>query len=220
MTLDHRKLDGMYALGLPEGPTLEDLLELNSRFFGWRVMEVSETTVFGVPALSARVRGREGSSISLMGLVGDEAFLLSLNAPHEDGLDGFKPVWARMLDSVRPAEVAMTVEQGYFKEAREAQDLANLKFARVGAVLRQTYPVRELVIQALTEAGVGTAFTATVEALEAIDPPNQYEAGHRQLVEVHRELARLDAQMGEAVEAEDLLSFSPNPPKEGVGLAS
>ena len=138
VSLDHRKLDGMYALGLSEDPTLEDLLQLNGRFFGWQVLGVSEVTVFGVPALAANVRGREGSLISLMGLVGDEAFLLSLNAPHEDGLDDFKPVWARMLDSVRPAEVAMTVEQEYFKEVREAQDLANLKFARFNAALGQT----------------------------------------------------------------------------------
>ena len=117
-------------------------------------------------------------------------------------------VWARMLDSVRQARVALTAEQEYFKEVREAQDLAGLKFARFNAALRLTYTTRERVIEALTEAGVGTVFTATIEALEAIDPPSQYEQGHQQLVKVQRELARLDDQMGGAVAAGDLVSFS------------
>ena len=80
-------------------------------------------------------------------------------------------VWARMLDSVRQARVALTAEEEYFKEVREAQDLAGLKFARFNAALRLTYTTRERVIEALTEAGVGTVFTATIEGLEAIDPP-------------------------------------------------
>ena len=88
VSLDHRKVDEMYALGLPEGPTLEDLQELNGRFFGWEVLETSETTIFGVPALVARVRGREASGISLMGFVNDEAFFLRLNAPDADGPGG------------------------------------------------------------------------------------------------------------------------------------
>ena len=130
VSLDHHKLDGMYALGLPEDPTLEDLFELNAGFFGWEVLEVSEATVFGVPALSVRARGREGSSITLMGFVGDEAFLLTLNAPDEDRLAGFRPVWDRILASVSPADVAMTVGREYFIEVRQARDLGGVRWTR------------------------------------------------------------------------------------------
>ncbi len=142
-----------------------------------------------------------------MGFVGGEAYLFTINASGEGALDDSRRVWADMLDSIRPVEVAMTLDQGYFKEVREALDLANFKFARFGAALNQTYPTRERITQALTEAGIGTVFADTLEALEDIDPPDRYSEEHHRLVEVHREMVRLDREMGQAVRAGDLAAF-------------
>lgn len=195
--LDHRQVNAMYALGLPEDPTLGDLLELNGGFFGWEVLSSSETVAFGAPALAVEVGQRDGGSgIALMGFVGGEAYLLTINASGDDALDDFRLVWANMLDSIRSEEVALTAEQRYLKRAREALDLANLKFARFDAALNQTYATRERITQSLTEAGAGTVFVETLEALESIDPPVLYREEHRRLVEAHRELARLGRRDG------------------------
>ena len=100
--LDHRGLDFMSNLGLPENPSLEDLLKLNTGFFDWpEPIEVSETVIFGVPALKANTHDRNNNwGVSIMGFLADEAFLLSIEAPSKEALAKFMPTWTRMLESI------------------------------------------------------------------------------------------------------------------------
>ena len=207
VSLDHRDLTAMYAMGLPEKPTLEDLLHLNNTFFGWAVLDVSETTTFGAPALMIEAKRSQGVVSAVMGFVDGEAYLLIFAAPTREALNDFKSVWARMLDSIRPAELATTAGEEYFEEVRTALDLAGLRFAKVSRLLGQSYPTRERVIEALLEGGAGTVFTATVETLSQIEPPSKHEEGHRRLVEAHREFDRNDREVGVALEEGNLVRF-------------
>ncbi len=51
ISFDHRDIPFMQELGLPDNPTLDDLLELNRGFFEWEEsIEVTELEIFGVPA--------------------------------------------------------------------------------------------------------------------------------------------------------------------------
>ena len=102
---DHRDMPFMQELGLPENPTLDDLLELNRGFFEWdESIEVTEVEVFGVPAY--RVETDDGSDwgVSLMGIRGEEAFLFGFGAPSEAARDAFLPTWDRMLQSITPTD--------------------------------------------------------------------------------------------------------------------
>ena len=203
VSLDHRDLAGMYAMGLPENPTLEDLLQLNNTFFGWGVL----TAAFGAPALVIEAKISEGVVSMVMGFVGGEAYLLMLRAPTQEAFDDFRLVWAGMLDSIQPVELATTAGEKYFEEVRGALELADLRFAKVTRLLDQSYPTRERVIEALLEGGAGTVFTATVEALDRIEPPGEYAEGHRELVETHLELASNDGEVGVALREGNLLTF-------------
>jgi hypothetical protein len=105
VTLDHRDMPFMLSLGLPENPTLDDLLELNRGFFDWEEsIEVTELEIFGVRAYS--VEGNDGPTwgISLMGIRGDEAFLFGFGAPSEEARGAFMPTWDRMLQSITLTE--------------------------------------------------------------------------------------------------------------------
>jgi len=105
VSFDHRDMPFMQELGLPENPTLDDLLELNRGFFEWdESIEVTEVEVFGVPAY--RVETDDGSDwgVSLMGIRGDEAFLLAFGAPSEAAREAFFPTWDRMLESITLTE--------------------------------------------------------------------------------------------------------------------
>ena len=121
--------------GLPESASLEDLLELNSMMNGWQRQDVSEATIFGVPALAAQVRSAESSDIAVMGFLNDEGFLLTLTTPNEEERDRFMPVWRRMLDSIKPvAMAAPSDEERYFKQVRDAISLTSAKLQAFGAV--------------------------------------------------------------------------------------
>ena len=105
VSFDHRDMPFMQELGLPENPTLDDLLELNRGFFEWdESIEITEVEVFGVPAY--RVETDDGSDwgVSLMGIRGDEAFLLGFGAPSEAAREAFFPTWDRMLESITLTE--------------------------------------------------------------------------------------------------------------------
>lgn len=101
---DHRSMSFMRGIGLVEDPTLDDLLQLNSEFFDYQDPEVSETTVFGVPALQVQTVDSEGPTIALMGFLNEEAFLLSVSAPTEEKLIEVLPIWENMLASIRPVD--------------------------------------------------------------------------------------------------------------------
>ena len=194
--------------GLTDQASLEDLLNLNTRTLRWAVLDQSETSVFGVPALRATIRTQFGSGEALVGFTDDEAFLLRFRAPTEEALDEFIPTWTHMLDSIRPVTVApRSTEELYFDEARDAISLASAKFMRFGTIFSQAYATRQRLILALLTAGVGTAFSETAAALQDIDPPDQFAAEHQALLEGYLELLRLDGEARLAVEDGDLAGF-------------
>ncbi len=105
VSFDHRDMPFMQELGLPENPTLDDLLELNRGFFEWdESIEVTEVEIFGVPAY--RVETDDGSDwgVSLMGIRVEEAFLFGFGAPSEAAREAFLPTWDRMLESITLTE--------------------------------------------------------------------------------------------------------------------
>ena len=54
---------------------------------------------------------------------------------------------------------------------------------------------------------MGTAFIDSVEALEKIDPPDRFVPEHRVVLDGYRELARLDDEVRQTVEAADMAGF-------------
>ena len=93
----------MQELGLPENPTLDDLLELNRGFFEWdESLEVTELEIFDVPAYSVETGDGSSWGVNLMGIRGDEAFLFGFGAPSEEARAAFLPTWDRMLQSITP----------------------------------------------------------------------------------------------------------------------
>ena len=204
----HVPLSFLHSAGLPENPTLDDLLSLNSNTFRWRVIEKAETSILGSPALRLLLGTPDPDGIAVIGFSGDKAVMLELRAPSEDALREFVPVLGKMLASTRVAEEpALPPEQRYFAEARDARALTFAKLGRFGAIFSQSYQTRELLIGALLRAGVGTAFVDSVEAFEKIDPPDRFVTDHRTLLEGYRELARLDLEAQQAIEDRDVAEF-------------
>lgn len=98
-------------------------------------------------------------------------------------------------------------DQEYFQQVREANALFAQNFEKFAAIFGQTWPLRERLIAALKEAGVGTAFTSTVEALEKIHPPQEHRVDHDILLAMTQELLRLDGEAAAAIEDGDLVRF-------------
>ena len=204
----------MRGLGLPENPSLEDLLKLNTQVFHWQEpIGVSETVIFGVPALKVETHDRNDNwGIAFMGFLGDEGFLFGIRAPSDEALDQIKPTWTRMLESIKPAKAPVVAglneaEAEYLAQVRAAFKLFADKAAGFGAVFSQTWPLRERLFEALKEAGAGTAFQETVEALEQLDPPQRFRADHGIWVRTARELYRVDNQIIQALDEQDAVAF-------------
>ncbi len=105
VSFDHRDMPFMQGLGLPDNPTLDDLLELNRGFFDWPdSIEVTELEIFGVPAYGVETYDGSTWGVNLMGIRGDEAFLFGFSAPSEEARAAFMATWDRMLQSISPAE--------------------------------------------------------------------------------------------------------------------
>ena len=98
-------------------------------------------------------------------------------------------------------------EMEYFVQVQAAQKLTTSNFENFGAIFGGAWPLRSLLIDALLEAGVGTAFTGTLEALAGLSPPERFRAEHERMVDVTRELVRLDGEAAQAVEDDDLVRF-------------
>ena len=98
-------------------------------------------------------------------------------------------------------------EMEYFEQVQAAQKLAESKFENFGAIFGRAWPLRSFLIDALLEAGVGTAFTGTLEALEELTPPERFRADHERMVEVTRESVRVDGEIAQAVRDDDLARF-------------
>ena len=198
----------LQAAGLPEEPSLQNLLALVARDFGWQIIEESEVSLFGQPALSATIRSPVFSAIAVIGFRNEGAYVLQLIAPDEGARDEFLPVWSKMLESIEPVEEApLTVDEQYFQDGNDGLNLANAIFTNFGAIFSRTYETRQRLIDALLEGGVDTAFSPTVEALEIISPPGEFAVGHQILSENRRSLQRLDLEAAQAVRDGDMARF-------------
>jgi hypothetical protein len=113
ITHDHRGTAFMRSIGLPADASIEDLVQVNAGFFEWQEpFEISETEIFGMPAVSVRaVDGKGDSGVALQGFIGEEVFLLTVVAPSDEALDAFLPTWEAMLASIRPVAEPLTLTE-------------------------------------------------------------------------------------------------------------
>ena len=103
LTMDHTDIERLYRLGLPENPSLGDLLQFNMLFLGMpQPKTISEATVFGVPAIRAKAGNEDQWAITYIDIKDDIFFLLVMSGPSEDALDAFGPTWTKMLQSIEP----------------------------------------------------------------------------------------------------------------------
>ena len=206
--VEHVSVSFLRSAGLPDSPSLEDLLAFNNGTFRWRVIEKVETSVFGRPAVRLLLGSPDPDRIAVIGFSGDRAFMLTLRASSEDAGREFVPVLEKMLASAKAGEEPpLTPEQQYYAEVQEARALTEARMRAFGAMFSQVYQTRALLMGALLRAGVGTAFIDSVEALEKIDPPDRFVPEHRVVLDGYRELARLDDEARQAVEAVDMAGF-------------
>ena len=70
-------------------------------------------------------------------------------------------------------------ERQYAEEVKAAEALSTSKFENFSEVFGQTWPVRARLIGALQEAGVGTAFTERLAAMEQLTRRNDFRAPTR-----------------------------------------
>lgn len=95
----------------------------------------------------------------------------------------------------------------YVDAVASAQDLSAARIDEFGKLFGQAWPIREHLVSALLEAGVGTAFDDQLAALEVLDPPEEYADGHRTLLAGVQELVFIDKQAAAAVAADDMVAF-------------
>lgn len=106
MSLEHRPLSFLKELGLPsDSPTLDDLFSLNiNEKTGMTNPNITETTIFGVPALRSEYYEEDHWEISYAGFVNNEAFFFIVSAPTEEMLNDFKPTFELMIASITPID--------------------------------------------------------------------------------------------------------------------
>jgi len=99
-------------------------------------------------------------------------------------------------------------ESAYLREVLRAERSSEAIFEGFRTVFAQSYPVREALISALLQAGVGTPFVEKTAILEALDPPERFRDDHQIWLESARELLRIDTEATAAAQAGDLVRFS------------
>ncbi len=111
-------------------------------------------------------------------------------------------------DSQQESFSLTTEESAYLSEVLRAEQSSETIFEGFRSIFAQSYPVREALISALLQAGVGTPFIEKNAILEALDPPERFRADHQIWLENARELLRIDTEAAAAAEAGDLVRFS------------
>lgn len=112
--MDDQPLSFFHNRGLPEEATLDDLLQFNLKEFALELLApIEEIEIFGVPALSVWVRSTETGrvGVAVQGFIelpsrtpSERGFLVTVEAPSQEILNGFVPTWQGMLASLRPIE--------------------------------------------------------------------------------------------------------------------
>ncbi len=99
-------------------------------------------------------------------------------------------------------------ESNYLSEVRRAEQASTAIFRAFGQVISQVYPLRETLIAALIEAGIGTPFVEKTAILESLDPPEAFRKDHQTWLETSRELLQIDTEAAELVQSGDLVEFA------------
>ena len=99
-------------------------------------------------------------------------------------------------------------EAEYLEQLRSAASLFAGKAEAFREAFARTDALPQPLFATLKEAGAGTAFIESLEALEQLDPPERFQADHQRMVETYRELARVDAELGRAIDNEDLVALN------------
>ena len=95
----------------------------------------------------------------------------------------------------------------YFTEVQRAFDLFGSAAAGARQESSEGGDTRDAFFQGLLNRGVGTAFVPVLDALLALEPTAHYAEGHASVVAHVEQLVAIDAEIREAVLAEDLLAF-------------
>ena len=99
-------------------------------------------------------------------------------------------------------------ENLYLGQVTDAEFLMARVFEGFQGIFGRTYPVREALLAALLEGGVGTPFIDKLAALEALDPPARYREDHRIWLDATRESLQIDTEAAQAVRDDNLVRFS------------
>ena len=104
VSFDHRDTTFLAQLGFdPDNPSATDLIELNTRVFGWRDLHgQEEVELLGTTAIKVEGTSTLGVFVAYQGVnpETEQFFFLGLLAPSAEELDAFRPTWATMLDSI------------------------------------------------------------------------------------------------------------------------
>lgn len=104
ISLDHRSIFQLEEWGLPKDASLDQLFAFNiGEIEGMTNPEITETVVFGVPALRSSYYESQWR-ITYAGFIKDEAFIFAVGAPTEQLLDDFMPTWDLILASISPID--------------------------------------------------------------------------------------------------------------------
>ena len=95
----------------------------------------------------------------------------------------------------------------YFTEVQRAYDLFGSANAGAAQESLEGGDTRDAFFQGLLNAGVGTAFVPVLDALRALQPTAHYAEDHAAVVASVEQLVAIDAEIREAVLADDLLAF-------------
>ena len=98
-------------------------------------------------------------------------------------------------------------ESEYLVEVSKATGLAMARFASFGETINRTWATTSELFNALTLEGAGTAYDATLEAIEKLTPPEQFKDDHQRLLQGLQGLAATDKKIGEAIANNDLEGF-------------
>jgi len=99
------------------------------------------------------------------------------------------------------------LERDYLVQVSGAWSLFATKSASFRTVFSQAWPTNQRLFDALREAGAGTAWVDSLEAIQQIESPRRFEEDHSRLLARLEEFVRIDAKIGETLDGGDLASF-------------
>ena len=96
----------------------------------------------------------------------------------------------------------------YLDSVQEASLMFAANLEEFQTLFGQVWPLPSTMFDALQRAGAGSALDETVAAIDALEPPPQFEADHATLVAGIREMASVDRDVGKAVADKELIAFA------------